>query len=60
MMLVERPFLLQAQPHFIDFDLWGMLACFLYSGHYQLPAAHTCLNEWHARMSKLKKGRCPQ
>ena len=55
MMLVERPFLLRSQPHFIDFDLWGMLACFLYSGHYQLPARHTCLNEWHARMSKLKR-----
>jgi glutathione S-transferase len=55
MMLEERPFLLQAQPHFIDFDLWGMLACFLYSGHFQLPARHTCLNEWYARMSKLKK-----
>lgn len=55
MMLVDRPFLLQSQPHFIDFDLWGMLACFLHSGHYQLPAPHTCLNEWHARMSKLKR-----
>jgi glutathione S-transferase len=55
MMLVERGFLLQHQAHFIDFDLWGMLACFLYSGHYQLPAPHTCLNEWHARMSKLKR-----
>jgi hypothetical protein len=42
-MLAERPFLLQAQPHFIDFDLWGMLANFLYTGHYQLPAVHTCV-----------------
>ncbi len=55
MMLAERPFLLHSRPHFIDFDLWGMLACFLYSGHYQLPALHSCLNEWHARMSKLKR-----
>jgi glutathione S-transferase len=55
MMLVERKFLLQSQPHFIDFDLWGMLACALYSGHYKLPAAHTCLNEWYSRMSKLKR-----
>ena len=54
-MLEERPFLLQPQPHFIDFDLWGMLACFLYTGHYQLPAQHTCLNEWYARMSRLKR-----
>jgi glutathione S-transferase len=54
-MLEERKFLLRPQPHFIDFDLWGMLACFLYSGHHQLPPRHTCLNEWYARMSKLKR-----
>jgi glutathione S-transferase len=54
-MLAERPFLLCDQPHFIDFDLWGMLACFLQSGHYQMPAVHTCLKEWHGRMSHLKK-----
>ena len=39
----------------MDFDLWGMLANFLYSGHYQLPAAHSRLNEWYARMSKPEK-----
>ena len=54
-MLAERPFLLHAQPHFIDFDLWGMLACFLQSGHYQMPAVHTCLRDWYERMSHLKK-----
>ena len=42
-MLAERPFLLQSQAHFIDFDLWGMLANYLYSGHYQLPAIHYVL-----------------
>jgi glutathione S-transferase len=55
MMLAERPFLLHGQAHFIDFDLWGMLANFLYTGHYQLPAIHSCLNEWFGRMSKLKR-----
>jgi glutathione S-transferase len=58
-MLAGRPYLLQATPHFIDFDLWGMLACFLYSGHYQFPPTHTNLNEWFARMSKLKKTNLP-
>jgi len=58
-MLAERPFLLRATPHFIDFDLWGMLACFLHSGHYQLPAVHTCLQEWYQRMSDLKRGHVP-
>jgi len=58
-MLAGRPFLLRAEPHFIDFDLWGMLACFLQSGHYQMPAVHTCLQEWHRRMSHLKKADVP-
>jgi glutathione S-transferase len=59
-MLAERPFLLQRQPHFIDFDLWGMLSNFLYTGHYQLPAIHCCLNEWYGRMSKLKRPVAPR
>jgi glutathione S-transferase len=55
LMLAERPCLLRKQPHFIDFDLWGMLSNFLFSGHYQLPAAHVRLNEWFERMSKATK-----
>jgi glutathione S-transferase len=55
LMLQERPFLLRDEPHFIDFDLWGILANFLYSGHYQLPVAHTRLSAWFARVSTLKK-----
>ena len=58
-MLAGRPFLLRVEPHFIDFDLWGMLACFLQSGHYQMPAVHTCLQEWYRRMSHLKKADGP-
>jgi glutathione S-transferase len=58
-MLAERPFLLRSEPHFIDFDLWGMLACFLQSGHYQMPAVHTCLQDWYQRMSHLKRAKIP-
>jgi glutathione S-transferase len=58
-MLTERPYLLMGRPHFIDFDLWGMLACFLHTGHYRLPAAHNGLNEWFARLSNLKKADLP-
>jgi glutathione S-transferase len=58
-MLAERPYLLHDHPHFIDFDLWGMLAGFLYPGHFELPAAHTRLNEWFARLSHLKKDDLP-
>jgi len=53
-MLVGQRFLVDERPRFVDFDLYGMLANFLYSGHYKLPAAHTRLKEWYARMTTLK------
>lgn len=53
-MLVTRHFLLDSQPRFVDFDLYGMLGNLLYSGHYQLPALHTRLNEWFERMTSIK------
>jgi hypothetical protein len=31
-----------------------MLANFLYSGHYRLPAAHNRLRQWYAQMAELK------
>ena len=56
-MLVGQRFLVDARPRFVDFDLCGMLANFLYSGHYKLPAGHTRLKEWYARMTTLKSAR---
>lgn len=53
-MLEDRPFLLDDAPRFIDFDLLGMLDCALYSGHYELPAAHTRVREWRQRMTSAK------
>jgi glutathione S-transferase len=53
-MLMTRPYLLDEQPRFIDFDLFGMLANFLFSGHYQLPAPHTRLQDWYGRLSGLQ------
>ncbi|HWI57271.1 MAG TPA: glutathione S-transferase C-terminal domain-containing protein [Bacillota bacterium] len=53
-MLMRRPFLLENQPRFVDFDLWGMLANFLFSGHYRFPAALPCLRRWYAQMEKIK------
>jgi glutathione S-transferase len=53
-MLLTRGFLLDDQPRFVDFDLFGMLGNFLYSGHYKLPRAHTNLAAWHKRMSTIK------
>jgi glutathione S-transferase len=53
-MLITRPFLLDKRPRFADFDLYGMLSNFLYSGHYRLPAAHNRLRQWHAHMAQVK------
>jgi glutathione S-transferase len=53
-MLIEKPFLLDTRPRFVDFDLYGMLENFLYSGHYRLPAAHTRLRKWHETMSRAQ------
>jgi glutathione S-transferase len=53
-MLAQRDFLLDAQPRFVDFDLWGILANLKYNGHHDIPAAHARLRRWYARMSKIK------
>jgi glutathione S-transferase len=53
-MLSTRPFLLDRKPCFVDFDLWGMLSNFLYSGNYKFPASRPRLKAWYARMSKIK------
>ncbi len=53
-MLLHRPYLLGDQPRFIDFDLYGMLGNFLFSGHYQLPPAHDRLKDWYARINRLQ------
>ena len=54
-MLATRPFLLDVRPRFVDFDLFGMLENFLYSGHYKLPARHAQIRKWHRRMSTAKR-----
>ena len=52
-MLGHRAFLLGSEPRFVDFDLFGMLGNFLYSGHYQLPASRPQLRNWYRRLNKL-------
>jgi glutathione S-transferase len=51
---MHQPFLLGARPRFVDFDLYGMLGDFLYTGHYELPAAHTAIQKWQRRMTTVK------
>jgi glutathione S-transferase len=53
-MLLHRPFLLDEQPRFVDFDLFGMLGNFLYSGHYKVPSAHSNIKAWYQRMTSIK------
>ena len=53
-MLLYKPFLLDQRPRFVDFDLYGILANFLYSGHYRLPAPHTRLRSWYAKMTDIE------
>src|SRR5271154_1699622 len=52
--LSHQEFLLDDQPRFVDFDLFGMLGNFLFSGHYKLPARHKQIQKWHQRMTKIK------
>jgi glutathione S-transferase len=52
--LSHQQFLLDDQPHFVDFDLFGMLENFLYSGHYKLPVRHKQIQHWHRRMKIIK------
>ncbi len=53
-MLMYKPFLLDERPRFVDFDLYGMLGNFLYSGHYRLPPRHAHLRAWHRRMRQVQ------
>jgi glutathione S-transferase len=53
-MLLHKPFLIDQRPRFVDFDLYGMLGNFLYSGHYRLPAAHSRIKQWYRRMSTIQ------
>jgi glutathione S-transferase len=50
-MLLTRDFLIDEVPRFVDFDLFGMLGNFLYSGHYALPGSHKRLAAWYKRMA---------
>jgi len=55
--VAHHPFLLGDYPRFVDFDLFGMLENFLFSGHYKLPSAHNHLKDWHRRMSKSMRNK---
>ncbi|MGO8836954.1 MAG: glutathione S-transferase N-terminal domain-containing protein [Limisphaerales bacterium] len=52
--LTHQAYLLDDRPRFVDFDLFGMLENFLYSGHHHLPQRHRQIHEWHGRMKTAK------
>jgi glutathione S-transferase len=54
-MLAHSDFLLAERPLFVDFDLFGMLENFLYSGHYSLFKSQPHLRDWHRRMKTARQ-----
>ena len=56
-MLAHAAFLLGERPLFVDFDLFGLVENFLFSGHYQLPKAQPHLRAWHRRIKMLHRPR---
>lgn len=55
----QVPIIRDDLPRFVDFDLFGMLGNFLFSGRHQLPVEHTRLQEWHSRMARIRVARTP-
>jgi glutathione S-transferase len=53
-MLLSRPFLLDNQPRFVDFDLYGILAELEVVGHHELPRSLRNLRSWYTRMSQIQ------
>ncbi len=57
LMLAHAEFLLGERPLFVDFELFGMVENFLYSGHYRLPKTQPHLRAWHRRMKTIRVAR---
>ena len=53
-MMAHSEFLLDERPLFVDFDLFGMLEKFLFSGHYVLPKPLPNLRGWHRSMKTVR------
>lgn len=53
-MLEHQEFLLTNRPLFVDFDLYGMVANFMYSGHYRMPKRLPRLARWYERMVRIQ------
>jgi glutathione S-transferase len=56
-MLAHSEFILGQCPLFVDFNLFGIVENFLFSGHYTLPRSQPHLRVWHRRMKSVKMSR---
>ena len=54
-MLAYADYLLGAEPLFVDFNLFGMVENFLFSGHYVLPKSLPHLRAWHRRLKMVRR-----
>jgi glutathione S-transferase len=54
-MLAHSEFLLGDRPLFVDFELFGILDNFMFSGHYTLPKSQPHLRRWHQRLTNLMR-----
>lgn len=54
-MLKTSPFLVDTRPRFVDFDLYGILGNFMFSGRQQIPRRLGSLIEWRERMNALRQ-----
>ncbi|MBI3596316.1 MAG: glutathione S-transferase family protein [Nitrospirae bacterium] len=52
-MVSQQPFLTGNAPRFADFDLFGILGNYTFSGHNKLPKQFGHLKRWHEGMKKL-------
>jgi glutathione S-transferase len=52
-MLAHSEFLLGKRPLFVDFNLFGMIENFLFSGHYTLPKTLPNLRGWRRHMADV-------
>lgn len=52
-MLSQRPFLIDRRPRFVDFDLFGILGNYMFSGHNKVPNRFRRLKQWHGKMKKI-------
>ena len=53
-MLARRSWLLDERPAFIDFELFGMLESFLFTGKYKLPRNRPHVIRWHRNAGLVK------